>query len=144
MEQDKGYIKVNRKVMDNWLWFYEPFTRAMAWLDLLLIAQYKDGFFHSKKGRIDYKRGDCTMSISDLADRWQWSRGKVRNFLDVLEEQDMIRRQVVKKTYSIITVLNYEKYQGNEKATMHRKNKKNDDDFDYDKARAFLMGDDDE
>ena len=125
--------------MKNWIWFDEPFTRGMAWIDLLLNTQYKDGFFQSKKGRIDYKRGDCTFSISDLSDRWKWSRWKVRTFLDLLEEQKMIKRKLVKKTYSIITVLNYDKYQGKEKAIISR------DNFDYDKVKAFLMsGDNDE
>ena len=144
MIESKGYIKIDRKIMENWIWFNEPFNKGLAWIDLLLNAQFKDGFFQGKKGRIDYKRGDCTFSISDLSERWQWSRWKVRAFLDFLEEQEMIKRKLVKKTYSIITILNYEKYQGKEKVSSPRNSKKSDDDFDYDKARTFLMGDDNE
>lgn len=145
MAGDRGFIKLNRKITDNWLWNNEKFSRGQAWVDLLLITQYKDGFFRSKKGRIDYKRGDCTLSLSDLAKRWCWTRDKVRTFLEALEQEEMIKRTMVKSTYSIVTVLNYDKYQGKEKVfTVKNSNKKGNDDFDYDKARAFLMGDDNE
>ena len=141
MAESNGFIKIDRKIMKNWIWFDEPFNKAMAWIDVLLNAQFKDGFFQSKKGRIDYKRGDCTFSISDLSERWKWSRWKVRTFLDLLEEQDMIKRKLVKKTYSIITVLNYDKYQGKEKVIGQAKNKKDEEDFDYDRNLRFLLGD---
>ena len=142
MAESKGFIKIDKNITNNWVWNDEVFSKGQAWVDLLLNTQFKDGCFQSKKGRIEYKRGDCTFSLSDLSGRWGWSRWKVRTFLDILEEHEMIKRKMVKKKYSIITVLNYNKYQsGNAKST-NAKNSKNGDDFDYDKARAFLMGDD--
>ena len=52
----------------------------------------------------------------------------------------MIKRKVEKQTYSIISVLNYDKYQGNEK--VKRGNKKEDNDgFDRDKTLRFLLSD---
>ena len=142
MAEDRGFIKINRKIADNWLWNNEKFSRGQAWVDLLLITQYKDGFFHSKKGRIDYKRGDCTLSLSDLAKRWGWTRDKVRTFLEALEQEEMIKRTMVKSTYSIVTVLNYDKYKKKKKAFTAKKNDKKDDDgFDYDRHLRFLLGD---
>lgn len=140
MAENKGYIKIDRKIMDNWIWFDEPFSKGQAWIDLLLNAQFKDGFFKSKKGIINYKRGDCTYSISDLSERWCWTRWKVRKFLDFLQSEKMIERKLVKKTYSIITVLNYDKYQSKERVITPKNNKK-DDDFDYEGHLKFLLGD---
>ena len=141
MQKDKGFIRLSRKITENKLWFCEPFDRSHAWIDLLLICEHTAGQFFSKRGLIQYQRGECTYSLSDLAERWNWSRWKVRNFLTYLEENNMIQRRVEKKTYSIITVLNYDKYQNS--GTKSR-SKKDSDGFDYDKARAFLMGDDNE
>ena len=129
--------------MENWIWNDDVFSKGAAWVDLLLNTQYRDGFFQSKKGKISYKRGDCTFSLSDLSKRWGWSRWKVRSFLDILEEHEMIERKMIKEKYSIITILNYDKYQVKEKEKVSS-NKKDSDSFDYDKARAFLMGDEDE
>lgn len=138
-EKDRGFVKINRKIMSNWLWLDDKFSKGQAWIDLLLNTQYKDGFFPSKRGSINYTRGDCTLSLSELARRWKWSRNKVRSFLDILENKEMIKRKMVKYSYSIVTILNYDKYQGKEKNY-----KSEDSDFDYDKARAFLIGDEDE
>lgn len=138
-EKDRGFVKINRKIMSNWLWLDDKFSKGQAWIDLLLNTQYKDGFFPSRRGNIDYQRGDCTLSLSELARRWKWSRNKVRSFLDILENKEMIKRKMVKYSYSIVTILNYDKYQGKEKNY-----KSEDSDFDYDKTRAFLMGDEDE
>ena len=117
MTESKGYIKIDRKIMNNWLWNDNQFCRGAAWIDLLLNAHFEKGSFQSKKGQINYNRGDCTYSISDLAKRWNWSRWKVRSFLDALEENGMIKRKMAKEKYAIITILNYSKYQDNAKKT---------------------------
>lgn len=128
--------------MENWIWSDSVFCKGAAWIDLLLNAHFQNGAFQSKKGKITYNRGDCTYSLSDLARRWNWSRGKVRSFLGVLEEHNMIKRKMAKEKYSIITILNYDKYQGKEKvANSKNDNKKDDDGFDYDRHLRFLLGD---
>lgn len=145
MAEDRGFIKINRKILENWLWEGQFLDKGRAWIDLLLVTQYKDGSFYGKKGYIEYKRGDCTLSLSDLAKRWGWSRDKVRNFLNILEKEEMIKRKLIKGTYSIITILNYDKYQGNYNVKDINSNKKtkNDEktDADYDKSLRFLLGD---
>lgn len=39
------------------------------------------------------ERGRIRESVKSLADRWKWSRGKVRRFLDFLERTEMIRTE---------------------------------------------------
>ena len=141
MANNFGFIKLNRKIVKNKIWHWETFSRGQAWIDLLLIAEYSDGEFYSKRGLIKYKRGECLYSLSDLAERWGWSRHKVRVFLATLEEQKMIKRRLEKRTYSIITILNYSQYQDKEKSTTAKGNKKDNDDFDYEGHLKFLLGD---
>jgi hypothetical protein len=38
----RGYIKLWRCIQDNNLWTDEPFDKARAWIDLVMLANYKD------------------------------------------------------------------------------------------------------
>jgi len=40
-----GYIKLYRKIQSNDLWRKETFNYASAWIDLLLSANWQDGYF---------------------------------------------------------------------------------------------------
>jgi hypothetical protein len=48
-----------------------------------------------------------------MSTRWKWSRTRVRNFLKTLEKEQQIEQQKTTVT-TIISILNYEKYQGEE------------------------------
>lgn len=107
----QGYIKLYRALMDNRLWTDEPFTRGQAWVDLLMLANHKPGYFRVRGNRIDVKRGQVGWSVQRLAKRWGWSRGKAQRFLNELEIDQQIEQQ--KNTLSsLITITNYELYQG--------------------------------
>ena len=110
--QTKGYIKLYRDISDNPLWLLEPFTKAQAWVDLLLLANYKQGLIVVKNGSlVAIKRGECGYSMKALSERWKWSRKKVAHFIKFLKNAEMIQQKIV-ENHSIITILNYEYYQG--------------------------------
>lgn len=110
--QTKGYIKLYRDISDNSLWLLEPFTKAQAWVDLLLLANYKQGLIVVKNGSlVAIKRGECGYSMKALSERWKWSRKKVAHFIKFLKNAEMIQQKIV-ENHSIITILNYEAYQG--------------------------------
>lgn len=109
----EGWIKLHRKLQDNALWGSETFTRGQAWVDLILLANHKDGFIYVRDHRIDLKRGDVGWSQNKLADRWSWSRTKVRSFLDMLEKEQQIE-QVKSRSYTVIRLKNYKEYQKND------------------------------
>ena len=72
---DSGWIKLWRAEMHDPLYFAEPFTRWQAWVDLQMLAD---------------EEGAVKTSIKALKNRWLWgSRHKVRDFLGLLEGQDM-------------------------------------------------------
>jgi len=49
----EGWIKLHRQITENPLYFSEQFTRCQAWIDMLILANTKDGYFFKKgnKGR---------------------------------------------------------------------------------------------
>ena len=107
----KGWIKLQRKITDCWIWDDgSPFDRRSAWIDLLLTANHAD-----KKVVLDgqittVKRGQILTSVRKLSERWKWSRTKVTAFLGILEKDGMVLKESdTKKT--LITVENYGFYQ---------------------------------
>lgn len=105
-----GYFKVDRQIFDHWLWEDQPFSRGQAWIDLIGLANYEDGKTPYKGKAISCKRGTVYRSISYLATRWGWSREKTRNFLKLLESDNMV---TIKATTNrtTITIVNYGKFQ---------------------------------
>ncbi|WP_163321654.1 hypothetical protein [Draconibacterium mangrovi] len=109
----EGWIKLYRKIAENPLWLIKPFSRGQAWIDLLILANHKPGFFYIRDVKVKVERGQVGWSEPKLSERWGWSRTKVRKFLkDLAEEQQIV---LDKKTVTqIITILNFDEYQKKE------------------------------
>ena len=112
-----GWVRLYRQIAKNELWLSEPFTDGQAWVDLLLLANHAPGTIKVRGVRLDVERGQVGWSEVRLAERWKWSRGKVRRFLHYLEEQNMVKVVQQKNCVStLITVVNYERYQSHDTA----------------------------
>lgn len=107
-----GYVKLWRAVQDDPLWTEKPFSKGQAWVDMILLANWKDSHFFSRGIRVDVRRGQMAWSVVSLAERWGWSRNKVLRFLDYLEAEHQIEQQANNVT-TLISLKNYEKYQEN-------------------------------
>lgn len=107
----KGYIKIHRQLQDNLLWQDKPFSKGQAWIDLLLCTNYKKNVMTVKNGlTIFLERGECGYSMVAFANRWGWSRSKVKRFFDFLNEQKMIQQKIT-ANHSIFKILNYNNFQ---------------------------------
>lgn len=107
-----GYIKAYRELaFHEELWLSEKFTRGQAWVDLLMLANFKRGYIRIRGNKITIERGQVGWSELRLSKRWQWSRTKVRAFLGELQNDERISIKRNTKT-TIITILNYDIYQG--------------------------------
>lgn len=106
-----GWVKLYRCIQSNPLWQERPFDRGRAWVDLILIANHKDGYIRVRGNKVTVLRGQVGYSILSLAERWGWSRGKVSRFLNELENDAQQIRQQKKRLTTLITILNYERYQ---------------------------------
>jgi hypothetical protein len=107
-----GWVKIYRKIADGPDWFAEVFTKPQAWIDLILIANHKDGFFYVRGNKVIVKRGQIGWSPEKLGERWRWSRGKVIRFLKTLENDEQIVQHKSHIT-TTLSIINYELYQGN-------------------------------
>lgn len=107
---EAGYILVWRQLLENPIWLIKPFSKGQAFADLLLRANYKENTILIGNELIVIKRGQLYTSELKLAERWGWSRNKVRNFMAFLEEQKMSTAIGTTKG-TTITIDNYDKYQ---------------------------------
>lgn len=118
-----GYFMIDRKIQNHWLWEDKPFTRGQAWVDLILLAEWKDNTGYSRGKTVERKRGEVHRSQVWLADRWGWSRTKLRQFLKALEKEQMID---IKKTQNSTAIIieNYGTYQSFESIKKTQKEQK--------------------
>ena len=105
-----GWIKIDTEIAKHWLW--QDAERLKWWLDILFMAAWKDRKQLIGKQLIALRRGQFIASLSFLCKRWGRSRSMIEPFLNLLQEEEMISKEVV-NNISIITVLNYDKYQSN-------------------------------
>lgn len=110
-----GFVKIPRSILIEDQWVKEPFTRGQAWLDLLMLANWKPGHITVQGMIVPIGRGEVGWSEEALSQRWKWSRGKVRRFFDELERyKRCIRKQHKQRDRrkSVITICDYDKYSG--------------------------------
>ena len=107
-----GWIKLNRKITEHWLW--QDAERLKWWLDLLFLAAWEDKKILHDSHLLVLRKGQMVASISFLSERWGKSNPTIIKFLKLLEEEGMIYRQTLYRQTPIITICNYEKYQEQE------------------------------
>lgn len=103
-----GWIKLHRKIRDNWIW--QDAEKLRAWLDILLMVNREDREVLFNGKIVIVKRGQKLTSISKLADKWNWNRKRVCRFLDLLSESEMCTTYRTTNG-TIITVTNWDFYQ---------------------------------
>lgn len=109
---EQGWIKLYRKIAEDDLWFAERFTRAQAWIDLLLLANHRPRTIFIRGVEIFINRGQLAYSKKNLAKRWRWNGRTVTKFLDSCVRRGKIQVKTSNVTTSI-KIINYDKYQGN-------------------------------
>lgn len=120
----EGWIKLHREVTSHWIWeIDEPFSKRGAWIDLLLMVNHKKRKLYFDGELIECRRGETITSETKLADRWGWSRTKLRSFLELLENDGMIKKHTKNKRYTIVSICEYDTYQKSE--TTEKQNSNN-------------------
>ena len=104
--ENKGFIMIDRSILEDDMYFSEKFTRMQAYIDLCLLAAFKSRSFYIRGNKVELQPMQVAKSVRDLADRWQWSVNKVRGYLYELEKGGYIDTQ--KTTVNqIITIKKY-------------------------------------
>lgn len=104
-----GWIKISREINKHWLW--QDAERLKWWLDLLLMASWKDKQVMHDSHLFTLKRGQIIASVSLLSERWGKNHQTIIKFLKLLVSEKMISRGVMYRQTSIITICNYDEYQ---------------------------------
>lgn len=107
---DKGFVKIDREIMEHWVWEDKPFSKGQAWIDLILLANHKDVKRIQGGKVVMFKRGTVNRSILSLAKRWGWNPKKVRNFINTLKNDEMVLSEGTTQGTTII-IENYGKFQ---------------------------------
>ena len=108
-----GWIKLHRDIQQHWIFSFDEPDKGLAWIDLLMMANIEPKKFMIKGQMIFCDRGQLAVSQETLQTRWNWSRNKVRNYLEMLKKDGMITISSNHLT-SIITICNYSGFQDNE------------------------------
>lgn len=109
-DKNKGWVLLYRSVRDGWIWEQKPFSFGQAWIDLILDANHEDKKFFVNGKLVNVKRGQKWTSLRVLAAKWGWRQEKVLQYLKALEQDGMITR-VATRSGSLLTIVNYGKYQ---------------------------------
>lgn len=107
-----NFFPINRKFFKHPFWTEKrTFSKSEAWLDLMQSARFEESEATELIGGklVRWSRGQVPASIRFLADNWGWSRGKVEDFLRMLEKMDMITRHQ-EAGQTVITLSNYTFY----------------------------------
>ena len=113
---DNRWLKLYRK-FEKWEWYTDSNTKCL-FIHLLLKANYED----TKWQGIEIKRGQFITSLNNLSIQTNISIRSLRTSLERLKSTSEVAYKTTSK-YTIITVLNYNRYQDriNENDTVNDK-----------------------
>jgi hypothetical protein len=104
----KGWVKIDRNVVDHWI--FKDAWNFRTWIDLLLLVNHKEEKVFLKGELFICGRGETIRSLETLAIRWGCDKSKVRRFLKLLESDQMIETKSERKA-TRVKVLKYDEYQ---------------------------------
>jgi hypothetical protein len=120
-----GWIKIYQTIREHWIW-NDP-RKLKWWIDLLMLAEWRDSKRLVGSDLVTIKRGQLIASVHYLRERWAYkddngvqrkpSEHTILKFLSLLEADQMISRAKHPATRAtMITIVNYDDYQQNSTA----------------------------
>jgi hypothetical protein len=115
-----GFIAISRAAWDHYAFKDEPMSMREAWFWMLAQAAWKPTKIRTPHGIVELQRGQFTHSLRHMAKTFGWSVGRVRRVLDGYSSEHMLVLETdtaVNTAQCVVTICNYDKYQGGETAT---------------------------
>ena len=103
-----GWIRIHRQIKEHWLW-QDP-VKLRWWLDILISVNHAPKKVNIGNELIDCLRGQSVKSLKTWADEWKTSKDTARNFLKLLEKDNMITLENLTVS-TRLTVCKYGDYQ---------------------------------
>ncbi len=137
--RDYGWVAIARAMRNHPLVGFHLFAKpcdanrgavqpALAFIDLIMECKYEDGKVVNGGREMIIHRGQLVGAVSWLAQRWNWTPMAVRTWLDKLEADGIIYRNVPSnnqnnkhhgKVATIITLCKYDEYQSGSVSEQH-------------------------
>jgi DNA replication protein DnaD len=114
---NNGWIKLHRKLIDK-AFFKRP-QYLVLWVYLLLIANHAEKEFMWNGNIIIVKEGQLITGRKELSAQTGIPESTIEDILKFLESQQQIQQQKTTK-YRLITILNWETYQGSNTKSNNR------------------------
>lgn len=86
-------VNIARSLAGHPDWIAEKFTRGMALVDLILLANNKDNQARLNGQLVNVPKGCLAWSVRGLAQRWKWDKGRVERYLRRLADEGTILRR---------------------------------------------------
>lgn len=111
-----GYISLHRAIRNHWIW-KDP-IKLRCWIDILMECNHSSQKVNFGYEMLECDRGQSLNSLLTWSKRWGMELSTARRFLKMLENENMICLENVKKT-TRLTVCKYDTYNssGNVKET---------------------------
>ena len=95
-------IKLNDDIINHKLW-QEP-EKLKWWIDLLFLEVFQKKFFIKENKLVTLEKGQFEASVSFLSSRWGKSPHTIIKFLQMLEMDGLIKREVIGRNTSVVTI----------------------------------------
>ncbi|MFB3816122.1 MAG: hypothetical protein ACE147_00545 [Candidatus Methylomirabilales bacterium] len=109
----QGWIRLHRAVMDHPVWSLPP-AQYKVWDACLLLANHKDSEWWDGRERVPIPAGSFVTSINHLAEKAKVTRQVTRDAIRNLQRLASITTQIRTQRWTMITVVNWHTYQGEE------------------------------
>jgi DNA-directed RNA polymerase subunit RPC12/RpoP/DNA-binding transcriptional regulator YhcF (GntR family) len=111
---NQGFIKLDRGIVDHWVFQKDPELRIFVYL--INLAKYSNNqkpVVIGKQQRV-LDRGEFISSIGKIAEKLDLKHNQVRRVLDLFKNCDMIKKTAGrgKNIPYVAKIVNYDKYQG--------------------------------
>ncbi len=117
-----GWIKIHRDILEHWI--CADSKKFHQWIILLLRANHAPQKMALGRSVLTIKRGQSALSLRGWASVFNIGIKAVVSFFQLLESDNMIVRETVgkgKQSTTLITIVNYDDYQGIEETQGQRK-----------------------
>lgn len=115
---ERGYIKLWRQLKEK-SWYHNQ-KWVSAWIDMLLTANHKTKEIIVDNNPYIVKKGSFITSQRKLAEKWDWGLARVNFFLSFLQKTERSIELKTEHNFSHITIINWDKYQGDNKKVEHK------------------------
>lgn len=109
-----GWIKLQRDIMSHWI--AQDNEYLAVWIRMLSEASYEAQTKMFNGQVITVGRGQFIFGLDSYAEKTKVSVMRLRRLVDLLEKHQMINRVKTSK-YSLISIVNYDKYQADNRQT---------------------------